>query len=314
MSGTAIRRGLAAAVTAVALAALAGCSAGGGDAAGGAQEGTGGARAGAGSSAPGRTAAASVTALRAADQNTARAGSARVEGTTVLGPEMSTRVKGTVAWGSGVTGALDITYTGGTLAATLRQAGADGTVRARYRHDAYYADMGRGFAARTGGKRWIRYGYADLSRVMGASGAVLRDQMQKTVPGQGVKALLASGDVKRAGQAEIRGVRATHYSGTVDVAALTARGQDLAPAELTALRAQLTAAGISTETVDVWVDRNGLLVKKTERGRLRTGSYSATVYYSGYGTVVRADAPPAGDTVDFTELVRTRPSTPAPGA
>ncbi|MET9531526.1 hypothetical protein ABZY02_13270 [Streptomyces sp. NPDC006649] len=311
MGGTAVRRGRGAAVTAMALAAaLAGCSAGGGS--GGGAGGTGG---GAGSSAPERTAAdGSVTALRAVDRSTDHARSARVEGTTVLGPEMSTRVKGTVAWGSGVTGALDITYTGGTLAGALRQAGADRTIRARYRHDAYYADMGQGFAARTGGRRWIRYGYADLSRLMGASGAAMRAQMQKTAPDQGVKALLASGDVRRAGRDEIRGVPATHYSGTVDVAALTERDSALGAAGLKAFKAELTAAGISTETVDIWVDRNDLLVKKTERGRLRTGTYSATVYYSGYGAAVRADEPPAGDTVDFTELVKTPPSTPAPGA
>ncbi|WP_328330171.1 MULTISPECIES: hypothetical protein [unclassified Streptomyces] len=311
MGGTTVRRGRVTAVAAVALAALAGCSAGGGGTGGGTGTGSG----TGGSPAPGRTTAdSSVTALRAVDRSTGRARSARVEGTTVLGPEMSTRVKGTVAWGDGVTGALDITYTGGTLAGALRQAGADSTIRARYRRDAYYADMGRRFAARTGGKRWIRYGYADLSRLMGASGAAMRDQMQKTAPDQGVKALLASGDVKRAGHTEIRGVPVTHYSGTVDAAALTERDSALTAAGLKAFRAQLTAAGISTETVDIWVDRNDLLVKKTERGRLRTGTYSATVYYSGYGTAVRADEPPAGDTVDFTQLVKTPPSTPAPGA
>ncbi|WP_405778059.1 hypothetical protein [Streptomyces sp. NBC_00859] len=308
MGGTAIRRACAGTAAAVALAALAGCSA--------ARTHGGGTGAPAGSSAPGRTAAApgTVTALRAVDRTTGRAGSARVEGTTVLGPGLSTRVKGTVSWRGGATGALDITYTGGSLAGALRQAGADSTIRARYRHDAYYADMGPGFAARTGGRRWIRYGYADLPRLMGPSGAAMRDQMQKTAPGQGVKALLASGDVKRAGRAEIRGVRATHYSGTVDVAGLTERESALAPGELKALKAQLTAAGISRETIGIWVDSKGLLVKKTERGRLKSGTYSATVYYSGYGAAVHADAPPADDTADFTELVKTPPSTPAPGA
>ncbi|MFE2375352.1 hypothetical protein [Streptomyces sp. NPDC059398] len=312
MGGTTVRWRRSAAVTALALAALAGCSTGGGTGAG-----AGGTSAGPAS--PGRTAARGsvprpVTALQAVDRSTGRARSARVEGTAVLGPGISTRMTGTMAWDGSVTGSLDITYTGGALADTLRQAGAGSTVRARYRRDAYYADMGPGFAARTGGRRWIRYGYADLTRLMGPSGAALRDQMRKAAPDQGVKALLASGDVHRAGQTDIRGVPATHYSGTLDVAALTERDSALTPAALKAVRAQLTAAGISTETVDIWVDRNDLLVKKTERGRLKTGTYSSTVYYSDYGTAVRADAPPAGDTTDFTDLLKTPVSTPAPGA
>ncbi|WP_405686623.1 hypothetical protein OG204_22530 [Streptomyces sp. NBC_01387] len=309
MGGSAMRyRGRAALIAVALAAALAACGQGSGRGSGAPAAPPGGSPAAGGPAAQ----AAPVAALRAVDRRTGRAGSARVEGTTVLGAEMSTRVKGTVAWGDGVTGALDITYTGGTMADTLDQAGAGSTIRARYLHDAYYADMGDGFAGRTGGKRWIRYGYADLSRLLGPSGEAMRDQMQKTAPDQGVKALLASGEVKRAGRATIRGVATTHYSGTVDVAALTERDSALGPAELKAFKAQLTAAGITTETVDIWVDGHDLLVKKTERGQLRTGEYSATVFYADYGTKVSAAAPPAADTVDFTDLVKASASTPPP--
>lgn len=102
----------------------------------------------------------------------------------------------------------------------MKQAGGSGTMEARYFKDGYAADMGEAMAQQTGGKRWISYSYDDLEKMAGASGAALKDQMQNsTPPEQGVKSLLASGDVKKVGKEDVRGVSTTHYAGTVDVAA-----------------------------------------------------------------------------------------------
>lgn len=119
-----------------------------------------------------------------------------------------------------------------------------------------------------------------------------------------MKSLLASGDVKKVGKEDVRGVSATHYSGTVDVAALTAKNSELDADQLEQLKKQLSDAGITTETVDIWVDDNDLLVKKTERGEMKTGELNSTVYYSDYGTKVSVERPPADDTVDFAELLK----------
>ncbi|MFD7429305.1 hypothetical protein ACFV6Z_20015 [Streptomyces sp. NPDC059818] len=250
------------------------------------------------------TRAEPIAALLAVQKKTGGANSAKVEGTTTMGTTMAMKQTGAIDWSDGISGALEITYTGGTMADTLKQAGSDGTMQARYFKDGYAANMGDAFAKQAGGKHWINYSYEDLAALSGASGDVMKDQMQNTTPDQGVKALLASGDVKKVGQEDVRGVAATHYSGTVDVAELTAKNSELDAAQLAAFKKQLSDAGISTEKVDIWVDKNDLLVKKTERGEMKTGELNSTVFYSDYGTKVSVERPPASDSVDFSEVMK----------
>ncbi|MGQ4487373.1 hypothetical protein ACN6LM_004416 [Streptomyces sp. SAS_281] len=245
-----------------------------------------------------------IAALVAVQKKTGQAHSARVEGDTTMGSVMSMKQTGVMDWSDGITGTMKITYTAGTMADTLKQAGGSGTMEARYFKDGYAADMGEVLAQQTGGKRWINYSYDDLAKVAGASGEVMKDQMQNSTPEQGVKSLLASGDVKKVGQEDVRGVSATHYSGTVDVADLTARTSNLDADEVAALKKQLADAGITTETIDIWVDKNDLLVKKTERGEMATGELNSTVFYSDYGTKVSVERPPAAQTVDFAEMMK----------
>ncbi len=248
--------------------------------------------------------ASPVAALKQVQQKTGGAQSAKVEGTTEMGDTMSMKQSGAIGWSDGLSGALTITYAGGTMGDALKQAGGDGSVEARYFKDEYYANMGDAMAANLGGKHWIRYSYEDLAELGGASGDVMKDQIQNSTPEQGVKALLASGDVKKVGQEDVRGVSATHYSGTVDVADLTAKNSALDAKQLAAFKEQLALAGVTTQTVDIWVDKNDLLVKKTERGEMKTGTFNSTLFYSDYGTEVPAEKPAASDTVDFKEMLK----------
>nr|WSW67412.1 hypothetical protein OG461_15000 [Streptomyces sp. NBC_00995] len=252
---------------------------------------------------------AAIAALLDVQKKTGAASSAKVEGTMVVGSAMSVKQSGALDWSDGLSGTMEITYTGGAMADTMKQAGANGTMQARYFKDGYAADMGEAMARQTGGKRWISYTYDDLAQLGGASGAAMKDQMQNTTPDQGVKALLASGDVKEVGKEQVRGVATTHYSGTVDVTELTARTSKLDAGQLAALKKQLNDAGITTETVDIWVDGNDLLVKKIERGQMRTGEVNTTMFYSEYGTEVSVQRPPAGQTIGFRELFQQQGAT-----
>ncbi|MEU5719813.1 hypothetical protein AB0G71_29400 [Streptomyces sp. NPDC020403] len=258
---------------------------------------------GGGRSGPGALGTDAVAALRLVQKETGGAQSAMVEGTTVMGSAMSMRQSGAIDWSDGITGALTITYTGGTMGDALKQSGGDGSMRARYLKDEYYANMGDAFAANVGGKHWIRYGYAELAELAGASGEVMKEQMRNSTPQQGVNALLASGDVKKVGQEDVRGVATTHYSGTVDIAELSAKTSALDAGQLAAFKKQLSGLGITTETVDIWVDKDNLLVKKTEKGETKTGALNSTVFYSDYGAKVRVEKPAAGDTVDFKDIL-----------
>jgi hypothetical protein len=241
-----------------------------------------------------RTAApASLAALRTAERSTGRADSARVRSTTVLGDQLSLTAVGALRWGHGLTGTLTLTYTGGTTAETMRELGVT-SMEARYLPDAYYAHMGEAFAGQAGGKRWLKYGYDDLAAL--GTGADFAAQLRSTTPNQSVRLLLDSDDVHEVGEETVEGRRTTHYSGTVEV-------EDVADA---GLREHLEQAGVTAETVDIWVDAEDLLVKKVEKGETAHGGYSQTAYYSDYGTAVTTQAPPAGDTADFSELLRQR--------
>lgn len=236
-----------------------------------------------GGRAPGERPAASaqpgaVAALKAAERATGRAGSARVESATRMGTDVSMTSTGRLAWGDGLTGALTITYTGGGMAETMRELGST-SMQARYLSDAYYARMGDAFAAKAGGRHWIRYDWDDLAGLGGASGVPLARQIRDAAPHQCVKLLLAGGDVRRVGTETVRGERTTHYRGT----ARTADG--------------------TAQTVDLWIDGDDLLVKKVEKGESEAGAFIQTAYFDDYGVRVAVQPPPAADTRDFRELV-----------
>ncbi|MFJ6069982.1 hypothetical protein ACIQFU_03925 [Streptomyces sp. NPDC093065] len=219
-------------------------------------------------------------ALRSVERATGRAGSARVESTTVMGRELSLEAEGALGWrDDGLTGTLTITYTGGTTAETMRRLGTT-AMEARYLPDAYYAEMGDEFAGRVGGRHWIKYVYEDLEDLGAGAGAGFAEQMRNTTPNQAVKLLLSARDARKVGEETTRGRRTTHWSGTV--------------------------GGDGPQTVDIWVDDRDLLVKKVERGHTKTGELTQTAYYSDYGVRVSAERPPAADTADFKELLASQ--------
>ncbi|MDI3419648.1 hypothetical protein [Streptomyces luteolus] len=284
-------------VSIAAVAALTGVAACGGGSAGKSESKGGGA--GGGSFNP-------LTALRTVDSKTQEADSAKVDGTTTMGAQGSMEMKGGLDWSDGVTGVLRITFTDGPMADQLQQTG-DTSIDYRYLKNGYYANMGDKFASASGGKHWIEYDYETLAEMGGASGQALKNQMQSSTPNQTVKMLLASGDVKRVGEEKVRGVNATHYSGTVDVADLTAKNADMDEKDAAALRKQLQEAGMTTEKIDIWVDDGDLLVKKVEEAKMKNGEFSQTVYYSDYGVDVATEEPPADDTVNVKDLMKQQP-------
>lgn len=304
MKGTKARRAGLSIIAVTLLTGVTACSSGGSGGSGADEESS--------SSASGEgagTGISPIAALRTAEKSTDGADSAKVESTTTMGAVMAMTADGSLGWGDGLTGTLTITYTGGTIADTMRQMGTT-SMEARYLPDAYYARMGDAFAEQTGGKHWIKYPYAALETLGGGSGAYLKDQMENSTPNQSVKLLLASGDVRRVGEEKVRGERTTHYSGTVEVADFATRNSSLSESQLADLRKQLEQAGVTTQTVDIWVDDENLLVKKVEKGESANGVYSQTAYYSDYGTPVDTEVPPAADTADFSELLQQQGAGP----
>jgi hypothetical protein len=242
-------------------------------------------------------------ALQAIDEKTTGAESSKFESTMVMGDAMTTENEGELDWADGAIGTATVKYTDGQMASSIQMMDDDGTLEARYLPDAYYAGVEGAFQTQYPGKSWIRYDYDDMAEVMGPSGDYMKDQMQNSTPGQAVKLLLASEDVEEVGQEEVRGVQTTHYSGTVDVADLArASSKTLSEQQLSDLEDQLEASGITTQTVDIWVDENDLMIKREEAGKMTGGEFSSTVYYSDYGTEVEVEEPSSAESIDFTEI------------
>ncbi|MFG2692706.1 hypothetical protein [Kitasatospora sp. NPDC048407] len=246
---------------------------------------------------------APAAALALVGEKTSAAKSAKSEVTMQVGTGKATTVKGSISWEHGLLGELTGTM-GGAMAENLAKAGSDGTFTARYLSDAMYVNMGSAMASQLGGAHWIKYNYADLARLMGPAGDSLKSQLQSSDPVASVRALIASGKVTKAGTETVNGAQATKYSGDLsatDIAQATAKG--LTQEQADALQKQFTAAGITSDHIEVWVTGDNLLVKKVEQMQSRAGEITATATYSDYGTAVAATAPSESDTVDFTKLV-----------
>ncbi|MBW5420407.1 hypothetical protein GKQ77_02340 [Streptomyces sp. BG9H] len=299
MNSTTMRRtGLSIAVAA-ALTGLAACgsgdSGGSSDKAGGAKD-------------KGGINASPIAALRTVEKSTDSADTARIDGTTTMGSQASMDMKGVMGWSDGITGEVTVTFTGGAQAQQMQQMGQS-KIDYRYLKNGFYANMGDKFAAQAGGgKHWLEYDYDTLAEMSGAAGQAFQDQMQNTTPNQSVKMLLASGDVKRVGEEEVRGTKATHYSGEVGIADFTAKSTNLDKDQLTELKKQFEQAGMETQTIDIWVNDDDLLVKKVEKADTKNGAFSQTAYYSDYGTPLSVQKPPASDTVSFKDVMNKQPA------
>jgi hypothetical protein len=238
--------------------------------------------------------------LKRASQSTDEQHSAKVEANQSQGtPQgvMSTKSEGALDWsGGGTTAEMTVTQQGPTGLPTNGK-----PMPARYTEDAMYINLGDEFASTAGnGKHWMKYDYDKLAEQAGPSGALIKDQMQNNNPGRSVDLLLASGKVKKVGSETVNGKATDHYRGTLKVSEMARmQSKNLSEQELDQLSDQLEQQGFKTETVDVWIDGDDLLVKKQETAKGTNGDLDSTAYYTDYGTEVSVEAPPAGDTLPF---------------
>jgi len=246
----------------------------------------------------GQSVGSPLAALKLASQRTDQQDSAKVDG-TIKSPLANSDMSGAMDWSDGMRANMTMKSKGGAGASAT---GGDKPVSVRYTPDAMFIDAAAmGLPAQ--GKQWIKYDYDAFAKQGGASGAYLKDQMQNNNPSRSVQLLLATGQVKKVGTEDVRGVEATHYTGEVKVSEMArTQSKGLSKSELDALQKQLEQSGADSETVDLWIDNKNLLVKKREQAESKTGATDSTVYYSDYGTKVTVEEPASSETVDFQEL------------
>lgn len=154
-------------------------------------------------------------------------------------------------------------------------------------------------------KPWVKLDLIQAGKTQGLDFGAFLQFGQGGDPTQALQYLRATGKLKKKGSDEVRGVKATHYSGSVDLKKVA----DTAPANVRAeLRKNddrlIALTGERTIPVDVWVDGNGYVRRETYTNKLQISGRKVDVVSSlelyDFGTPVIAPVPPAADVTDFS--------------
>ena len=187
-------------------------------------------------------------------------GRSQGQSSTVMGDLLSIEADGALDWAGALTGTLTITYTGGQRPTPMRRARHHldgGPLSARRLLRARWATRSPDSPAASTGSGTSTTTWRDLlgggSRDLSAGPAAQHHAQPVGEAPAGLRRRRA-----RSATETCAGERTTHYSGTVEVA-------DVADAELQG--SSWKRPGSTTETVDIWVNDQNLLVKKVEKGR-----------------------------------------------
>jgi hypothetical protein len=162
-----------------------------------------------------------------------------------------------------------------------------------------------------GRKPWVS---VDLNQVSQAKLGASLSQLSSVSSGNPAQALselaAVSGRVTRTGAATIGGVPTTAYQAQVDLNKVAADVQAKAgPKAAQAIREEARALGTSILPVQLWVDPSHLVrqiryhVAIPASAGTPGAAATATITFSGYGTPVSLNPPPASQTADVTSQV-----------
>lgn len=152
------------------------------------------------------------------------------------------------------------------------------------------------FASMDGGKPWAQI---NLSGLGGAGSSIqsLLDSVKNQSPTTQLEPLLASGDLADLGPATVNGTQTTHYSGTLTEAQVTALAptQGLSAAQVQQIKQLMQAGGLTSETIDVWIDSNNLLTQLKDSATTSAGISTTTMDFTDWGAPVSITDPPASE-------------------
>jgi hypothetical protein len=230
---------------------------------------------------------------RAGDE-LAKAGSAKFRGTTTAdGGSEDSRVT--------FDGAFNFGDRAGRYSVDVAALGLQGSgkVRARLVGGVLYLSLDALGAGRSGstpqleGKKWLKLDPAFFGE----------GQIGQSDPNGSLDALRgAASDVERVGSENVRGTRTTHYRVTLDVEQAVANAPE---DQREQVRGSVTALGSEPIPADVWVDGKGRLRKMRLRvsGSLTGATGTLGFEYFDLGARVSVKEPPAGEVVDFLEVL-----------
>jgi hypothetical protein len=203
------------------------------------------------------------------------------------------------------TGAFDANDQRGEMSFTTSVAGQDLDMEMVYALPAVYMRYPAGLLpGAPEGKPWVKLDLEKLGRQQGLDFGQLM-QAGQSDPTQGLQYLKGAKDIQAVGDEEVRGVQTTHYTGVVDLHALTEED----PALKESVDQMIAQTGITSIPVEVWIDEDGLVrrLKQTMRGAaggqgIPLDMTTTTELYD-FGTDVSVEEPPADQVIDFQELL-----------
>jgi hypothetical protein len=113
----------------------------------------------------------------------------------------------------------------------------------------------------------------------------------------------ASYEVMGVGREQLNGVETTHYTAVIDIGKLTDQIKGEVSGEFEDL-IERSMEQVSSATVDVWIDGEGLLRRETSRASMGAlGSFTMTMDFSHYGIHPEIQVPPSSQVFDVTPLM-----------
>ena len=161
-------------------------------------------------------------------------------------------------------------------------------------------------------KPWIKLDLREAGKDLGIDLDALMQLSNQTDPTKALDYLRAAGKVEELGDATVRGVKTTHFKGTIDLERyaqqLDKKGGSRAAART--LRKALELTGVTTMPVELWIDDDSLVRRMVYEqtvsavaGQAPT-TVKATMDLFDYGVDVKVVTPPADQTSSFEELQR----------
>jgi hypothetical protein len=187
---------------------------------------------------------------------------------------------------------------------------AGSTISEVWINDTIYMKAPQFASELSAGKTWFSMDLSNLG-AFGSSFSGEIDSLKNTDPSQMLASMLASDNLADVGQQTINGVQTTHYSGTIDPAtaweSATAK-QYLTPAQIQQLKDLDTAAGASSEKIDMWVAANGLPAQVAIVDTTAAGTTSGQYEFTDWGQPVNITAPPASEVEDMSSMMSGLPT------
>ncbi|MFI6471472.1 hypothetical protein ACIBL5_14640 [Streptomyces sp. NPDC050516] len=255
------------------------------------------------------------TALQAAYKKTSAAKSAKV----TLKMSMPAGAAGAAGAGAGdmvMSGvqswdpaAMDMTMSGSAFA----QAGKDAPdkIRMVQLDNVMYMDMGTALSQHMDGKHWMKMDLGALAPAGGggaASSQSLTGGAEKQDPAQQLAVLTDSPSLKHLGSEQIDGAPAEHYKGTLTLDEMAASNQALDGMSAQDRQKLLDTAkqsGIKGYDTELWINKDGYPVQMNLGIATPQGKITMNAHYSDYGAKVAVKAPPAAETFDMAEMMKS---------